>query len=176
MVVIHDPQVPESFGGSAMDINDFSEVVGDFWARGAEQAFIWRDGTLHYLPRHHLCGEYWNYADAINNLGTVVGQAVDATCTTSVAAIWWPIGSGMTYHVACLNSFDVRGLATDRSFWRCVDINDGNQILVFAKNDSGWEKSVCGTTPSFSRMRSTVISYWTDRSTRRLRACPTETS
>jgi len=100
--------------GSAYDINDKDEVVGQVQSNGLPRAFIQQAGVAYFLDG--LNGDTYSYAYAINELSQVSGSA--------------RAGSGTTHAVIWNNGVptDLGTLPGDASSYG-LDINDAGDVV-----------------------------------------------
>ena len=115
---IFDLQAFEGFYSEAVDINDQDEIVGWFGINGVYQhAFLWRDGDVIELG---TLGGSESVANAINDLGVVVGQADSEFDRVAFA---WENGE-----MSSLPGLDNPG-------GQAYDVNNENQIVGVAFAD-----------------------------------------
>lgn len=109
--------------GQTSGINDSTQVVGYISADGScsgeqPQAFVWQSGKLTNL--NPLTGQDFSYANAINNAGTIVG---DAFGYSEVPSAWIYSDGSLTY---------LQNLIGPHSKWQLQDavaVNNEGQIL-----------------------------------------------
>jgi probable HAF family extracellular repeat protein len=111
------PNVINGLSGTANDVNDKGQVVGQF----GDHAFLWENGTRRDLG---TLGGPFSEANAINEAGDIVGESHEPQHSLSSPVLWH---DGRIQNLGSLGAKDAFGSAQD--------INEQGQVV-------GWSQTI----------------------------------